>query len=135
MYVAKLLRERVDATLAEHGGSFPMWLALVHVGQEPGISQRQLAERMTVEGPTLTHHLERFEADGLIDRTRSATDRRVVHVHLTPAGERKLAELREVMGDFDADLRGLFTPRQTAALERALQRLQHHLDPVAPDHP
>ena len=41
---------------------------------------------MYLSGPTLTHHLDRMEADGLLTRTRDTGDRRVVHVDLTPAG-------------------------------------------------
>ena len=40
----------------------PVWLVLVSLKARSHGTQRNLAEAMGIEGPTLTHHLNRMEA-------------------------------------------------------------------------
>src|SRR3954470_24145210 len=65
---AKDVRRAFDATLAELGGSLPTGLVLVSLVAGRHGAQRDLAEAVGVEGPTLTHHLNRMEAAGVIPR-------------------------------------------------------------------
>src|SRR3954452_7306581 len=89
---AKVLSRAFDAALAERGGSLPTWLVLLSVTGEHR-SQRSIAAEVGVEGPTLTHHLNRMEADGLVTRVRDAQNRRVHQVALTDAGREMFHEL------------------------------------------
>src|SRR3954469_17261172 len=83
---AKTVSRSFDATLAERGGSLPTWLVLLSLASENHGSQRSIAAEVGVEGPTLTHHLNRMEADGLVTRTRDPQNRRVHQVELTDEG-------------------------------------------------
>ena len=84
---AKLLSRAFDDALAEAGGSLPVWLVLVSVKGQTQAMQRELAETVGIEGPTLTHHLNRMEAAGLLTRRRDPGNRRVHRVELTSDGE------------------------------------------------
>jgi MarR family transcriptional regulator, transcriptional regulator for hemolysin len=127
-FVAKLLRDQMDRELARQGATVPLWLALLHIDLVPGLSQRDLAQAMAIEGNTLTHHLDRFEAEGLVERHRSTKDRRVMELRLTPAGKRKLDEMSAVMQDLDDRLVAAVPARDRAALDRALAALLTELD-------
>src|SRR5215212_9705212 len=83
---AKTLSRSFDATLAERGGSLPTWLVLLSLTGEQHVSQRSIAAEIGVEGPTLTHHLNRMEADGLVTRVRDPQNRRAHQVELTARG-------------------------------------------------
>jgi MarR family transcriptional regulator for hemolysin len=121
---AKALSRAFDRALAEVGSSLPIWLILVSLkGQHHG-AQRQLAEAVGIEGPTLTHHLNRMEAAGLVTRTRDPENRRLHRVELTGAGEALFASLLSTVVDFDARLREGFTDRQLHTLSDALGRLR-----------
>lgn len=52
-----------------------------------------LAERLQVQHHSAVELVDRLEKKGLVTRTRADQDRREVHVHLTPSGERVLGEL------------------------------------------
>jgi MarR family transcriptional regulator, transcriptional regulator for hemolysin len=130
--VAKLLRDRMDDELAAHGATVPMWLALLHIDRAPGLSQRDLAQAMNIEGNTLTHHLDRFEADGLVERHRSTRDRRVMELRLTRRGKRKVSELTTVMEAMDQRLRGAVSPADLPALNRSLSALRALLETPPP---
>ncbi len=100
-----------------------MWLVLVSVKSEHPGAQRALAEAVGIEGPTLTHHLNRMESEGLITRTRDPENRRAHLVELTEAGEAEFERLFPVVVAFDARLRGGFDDEEIAVLSRALERL------------
>jgi MarR family transcriptional regulator for hemolysin len=123
----KLVRERLDDQLARYGGSLQQWILLRALSEEPRLSHGQLAERMYLSGATLTHHLDRLEAADLINRTRDSTDRRVVHVTLTPEGRRRFIELEAVADTTDAGVRALLTTDEAATLHRLLRRLHDRL--------
>ena len=86
--LAKAIRARLESRLANAGASLPAWGVLSCAIEEQGLSQRQLAERMGIEGATLTRHLDRLEADGLITRQRDGDDRRILPRRADPGGPR-----------------------------------------------
>ena len=86
---AKATRAEFDTRLGEAGGSLTTFIVLRLASEAPGgleLSQRQLADRMGVEAPTMVRHLDRLEREGLIERRRDARDRRVTRITVTPAG-------------------------------------------------
>src|ERR1700761_9110103 len=64
-------------------------------GEEPRISY--LAERLQIQHHSAVELVDRTEKNGLIQRTRAGSDRREVHVQLTPRGDRVLADLTRHM--------------------------------------
>ena len=66
-----------------------LW-ALQEVAQADGLSVGELAQRLRVHQTTVSNLLNRLEAAGLVRKGRSASDQRVVQVHLTAAGRRAL---------------------------------------------
>lgn len=65
------------------------------VAANPGIAQARVAEVLCIERARLVQMLDRLQAPGLIDRTRSPTDRRSHALHLTGDGVRLLQRLEE----------------------------------------
>jgi MarR family transcriptional regulator for hemolysin len=127
----RMVRERFDACLNEHGASLTTWAVLRSAEEEDGLSQRELASRMSIESPTLVRHLDRLEEEGLVVRRRDEQDRRVVRVGLTRAGHRRYAELREIAVSVDSQLRALLGHDEVEILERALHRIRDHWHPDA----
>ena len=120
---AKLVGRAFDDALAEVGGSLPVWLVLVSLKARVPGAQRELAEALGIEGPTLTHHLTRMEAAGLVSRHRDPDNRRVQRVELTAAGEADFERLRHRVVAFDERLRAGLTVADVAALGALLDRL------------
>ena len=112
---------RIAADLARAG---------VAEGTDPG-TQRELAEALGIEGPTLTHHLSRMEAAGLVSRHRDPDNRRVQRVELTAAGEAEFDRLRHRVVAFDERLRAGLTVADVAALGALLDRLQANVAAAA----
>ncbi len=121
---AKLVSRAFDHALARAGASLPTWLVLVSLKARHHDAQRDLAEAVGVEGPTLTHHLNRMEAAGLITRTRDPANRRVHQVALTAAGHATFGRLVGAVTAFDQQLRRGFSDSELDAISGMLHRLR-----------
>jgi DNA-binding MarR family transcriptional regulator len=89
---------RVFQVLAEHSqsvehetGLTPSQFKVVKMLEDAtDLKVSDLAKRMYLHPATMVGLLDRLEAKGLVQRTRSATDRRVVHICLTDGGRELL---------------------------------------------
>jgi MarR family transcriptional regulator, transcriptional regulator for hemolysin len=128
---AKVVSRAFDEALTEAGGSLPAWLVLVSLEGQAHGAQREIAEAVGVEGPTLTHHLNRMESAGLVTRRRDPDNRRAHRVELTDAGEAAFRRLVQTVAAFDARLRAGLPDRELTALRGLLYRLRTNV--AAPD--
>ncbi|WDF70042.1 MarR family transcriptional regulator [Sphingobacterium oryzagri] len=74
------LLEEIDLT-------YPQYLVLLVLWENKTVTVNQLGEKLYLDSGTLTPLLKRLQGKGLIDRTRSKRDERVVEISLTAAGE------------------------------------------------
>jgi MarR family transcriptional regulator for hemolysin len=121
---AKALNRAFEDALTEVGGTLPVWLILVSLKAAHHGTQRALADALGIEGPTLTHHLNKMETAGLVTRRRDPENRRVQVVELTDAGDATFIRLLTTVTAFDARIREGFSDREIASLERLLGRLR-----------
>jgi MarR family transcriptional regulator for hemolysin len=120
---AKSVSRAFDAALTEAGGSLPVWLVLVSLKSQQHGAQREIADAIGIEGATLTHHLNKLEAAGLVTRRRDPANRRVHHVELTKAGDALFFALLERVVAFDRQLRAGVDEADLEQLRLLLDRL------------
>jgi MarR family transcriptional regulator for hemolysin len=130
---AKIVTRAFDDTLAEAGGSRPIWLILISLKTQPTRNQRELADAVGIQGATLTHHLNAMETDGLITRRRDPANRRVHQVALTDKGEALFHRLASAAQAHDRRLRSGLDAGELATLERLLGRLRENMEPGEPE--
>ena len=125
--------DHLDERLRAVDGSLWMWLLLRHAIHTDGPSQRELAELMRIEAPTLVRHLDKLEEQGLVERRRDDTDRRVVRVYPTAAGRSRFERFHAVVSQADDELRDALGERDTATLVRVLTTIEGYygIAPVA----
>lgn len=108
VFTAKAMREAFEQTLAAAGGSLATWIVLSALSDLEFVSQASLASHVHLEGATITHHVDRLEAAGLVRRRVDPGDRRARRLELTATGadlHRRL--LTAVAGLEQTALRGL----------------------------
>jgi MarR family transcriptional regulator, transcriptional regulator for hemolysin len=130
---SKAAKEVLEARLQAQGASHTAWLvlhALIDHGLE-GSQQRMLAEHLCIEGPTMTRHLDRLEAEGLIERRHDPEDRRGTLIFSTAAGNRTSRRLTDVMKRAQADLLAGLSPAEIETLTRLMQRVRDNVERVA----
>lgn len=129
--------DHLDERLRAVGASLWMWLLLRHALQADGPSQRELADLMRIEAPTLVRHLDKLEEQGLVERRRDERDRRIIRVYPTPAGAARFEEFHAVVTQADAELRAALGEGDADTLSRVLEKVEGYYtdldaDPRAP---
>ena len=129
---ARIWRQALDARLKDLGVGSAGWLAIALVAKAHSpLSQKELANQLGVEGPTVVATADRLEAAGLIARTASASDRRVKLIVLTDAGRALYARVKAEADAFrhamlsDVEKQALATA--TAVLEALRARIETEL--------
>jgi DNA-binding MarR family transcriptional regulator len=128
----KRSRDVLDGHLAEVGASVSEWIVLRSAAAEPGLSHRELADRLQLTAATLSHHLDRLEREDFLRRVRDDSDRRVVRVTVTPSGARRLVTLQAIATEHEHRLRQLLGTEEAATLHRLLAELASKLAELDP---
>ncbi|MBI3790764.1 MAG: MarR family transcriptional regulator [Gemmatimonadetes bacterium] len=93
-------------------------------GTHPGrLPSSEVGSRMVARDPDVTRLVDRLVKRGLVARTRSETDRRVVEVGITPKGLALLKTLDPHVDRLPAALVGGIGPKKLAQLAELLDEL------------
>lgn len=114
----------VNAVLEPFGLRMVTYSALAIVGDNPGLSQSQLALALAIERPNLVVIVDELEGRELISRDRVPTDRRTYALRLTADGARLLAQATEAVRGHEARMTARLSPQEEAALVSALKKIE-----------
>ena len=89
--VQRKMRALFDARVKERGLTLPRARALLILGRGAQLNQRELAEELDIETPTLVRLLDGMEKQGFSERQSVEGDRRAKQIAMTPRGA-KVAE-------------------------------------------
>jgi MarR family transcriptional regulator for hemolysin len=102
---ARQWRVALDARLKDLGVSQAGWMTIAMVAKaDKPQSQGELATQLSVEPATMVAMIDRLVKAGLVERVACASDRRIKHIHLTPAGEAISAEVHQKAEAFRMEL-------------------------------
>jgi DNA-binding MarR family transcriptional regulator len=121
----KVVRAWGDRCLAPLDATVTDWILLFFIedAAAPGLSQTDVARFADMTGPALVRHLDRLEAEGILQRIRDPDDRRVMRVRLTERGRARRDQIGAVMTECDRELRAVLTTEEQDVLERATTKL------------
>ena len=87
LYSTSLMMTKVyKPLLQELNLTYPQYLAMLVLWERDGLTVGEVSTRLLTDPGSLTPLLKRLEAEGLISRTRSKEDERVVLLTLTEQG-------------------------------------------------
>jgi DNA-binding MarR family transcriptional regulator len=101
-----------------------LYSLILLVGANPGIAQIELANYLGVDKASIVALIDRVEEAGWVVRKRSTEDRRRHGIFLTPAGTKKLAQLKREVSSHDKKFTDRFTPDEYQQLLEFLQRIR-----------
>jgi DNA-binding MarR family transcriptional regulator len=106
----------------EHGLSPPQYnvLRILRGAGGAGLPSLEIASRMIGSVPDITRLIDRLEKSALVERARSADDRRVVLVRTTPAGLKLLGRLDKPVLDLHQQQLGHLSRTELSQLNRLL---------------
>jgi DNA-binding MarR family transcriptional regulator len=122
----------MNEELSAHGITYRQWEVLAWISMAGEQSQSALAERMSIEPPTLVGVLDRMERDGWIERVMADGDRRKKLVRPTARVEPLWLKMVACAHRVRAKaVRGL-RPEQLAELRDTLATIRRNLEDVSP---
>jgi MarR family transcriptional regulator, organic hydroperoxide resistance regulator len=124
---SNLMHKTGTSAVSAFGTTTQQWAVLGALSRPQaaaqGLSVKDLMEYLMVSRQSLTAILDRLEAAGLIDRTRTEGDGRLRHVGLTDKGIQTWADMRpSIRGFYEAALAD-FSMEESYLLMRLLDRL------------
>lgn len=126
LYSTSLLMTKVYKPLLQALGlTYPQYLAMMVLWEQEGLTVGEISARLLTDPGSLTPLLKRLESEGLLSRTRSKDDERVVIVKLTEQGR----ALQDKAGDVPQCILSAsgMTVQQLKALQHELLGLRGHL--------
>lgn len=96
-----------------------LWL----VGENPGVSQIDLGNRLRMDRATTMSIVNRLQERECLRRERSSSDGRKQELHLTSEGEAVLEQAKSCIAEHEAWLKSRFTPQEVEKLVEMLARI------------
>jgi DNA-binding MarR family transcriptional regulator len=81
-----ILDEGDRTLLLGFGLTVPRYYALVHIGEEPGLSSSQLSDLMLCDKSNISRIIKSMEAEGLVTRQAHESDGRASRLYLSSQG-------------------------------------------------
>lgn len=128
---ARLQRTVFDRRVRKMGFTRAQWLVLRRVCDQPGVSQRDLAEVLEIERASAGRLIDKLEEFGWLERRPDDSDRRVKRLFLTDLGRkihRDISPIAEAM--VAEELSGL-TGKEREALTNLLLNVKQRLQDMA----
>jgi MarR family transcriptional regulator for hemolysin len=125
---ARRWRRELDHRLAAVGLTDAAWAPLIHLHESgDGISQKDLAALVGIDGSSLVRLLDMLAERGLIERRTDEADRRARLVFLTPAGHEAIRAIRGQLLKAETDMLADLTDDEIAAILEAFEKVERRL--------
>lgn len=97
LHSTSLLMTKVYKPLLQKLGlTYPQYLAMLVLWEQDGLTVGEISQHLLTDPGSLTPLLKRLEAEGLLIRSRSREDERVVLVQLSEKGRALQAQAKEI---------------------------------------
>jgi MarR family transcriptional regulator for hemolysin len=99
------------------------------------LTQKQLAARLSIEGPTLVRTLDWLEREGLVERREAAHDRRAKTLHLTRKARPLIERIEAAATEVRAEILAGIPEAELAACLQVLERVAERVGACLPSTP
>lgn len=117
------MRRRIEQAMAEHDMTAAQWAPLWLLKREGPRTMQEVARELDADTGATTRLIARLVAKGLIRRARLPSDRRVVRLSLTPAGEALAAKVPAVLARLNNEYLQGFSEAEWQTLKTLLRRV------------
>lgn len=121
-----VLLARFDEALAHEHVTLTQWIVLIQLSEGRATTASDIAHDLQHDTGALTRVIDQLELRGLVARTRSRSDRRVVRLELTREGHAMVRKLLPMVVDLTNDALAPLTATEFARFRDYLMRLLEH---------
>lgn len=126
--LSRLWRRNIDQQMAAVGLADISWSPLIHLAESgDGVSQKELASLVGIDGSSLVRLLDTLEVRGHIERCISPDDRRVKLVMLTEAGKTAVTAIRRELLAIEHEMLGDLRDEQLIAMLDAMEHIHKRI--------
>lgn len=126
-----LMIPRAEARFADEDLTFSHWVTLMCLRDGLAATCADIARHLNHDSGATTRLVDQLEKRGLVLRVRSKTDRRVVHLSLTPQGKAMTRALAPRTMNFWNDMLDEFSTAEATILIDLLSRLLARMEKAA----
>jgi DNA-binding MarR family transcriptional regulator len=128
----RLMQERIEALFEQQNFTLQQWVVLMYLRDGLAVTTADMCRDLHHDSGAMTRLVDQLASRKLIERRRSADDRRVVELSLTAAGAEVLETLIPTACDaLNTALEG-FTREEVKLLQSMLRRLIGRLEELVP---
>ena len=133
--LTNLMLPRVEARFTDNELTFTHWVILMALRDGIADTCADIGWHMGHDSGAVTRLVDHLEKRGLVTRKRSTTDRRVVHLAMTPEGKAATKTLTPSTMNFWNEMLEDFSPSEAEMLIGLLSRLLQKMEktPVTQD--
>lgn len=128
-HLIRRLNQISAGLFVEEAGSLGLttvqFAALNMIKEVPNIDQASLSDMIAFDKTTIVKVLDRLVEKGLITRTRSETDRRANHLHITPKGVEVIKQIQPMLDRSDARILAPLSSADQRKFMELLTQLVH----------
>lgn len=125
-------RKVLDAAFREVGLTDAAWRPLLHLSLlGDGVRQKELAQSIGIENPSLVRILDDLESKKLVIRIEDKNDRRAKRLKLTMEGHDAVIRIRQILTPLEEQLLGGYTDSEMHMLSALLERLEASINDFA----
>lgn len=121
--LASAMRTGLNRELASLNISSAQWAILDACHEEEADTLTSLARVIPLDSASISRHVDRLVRVGLVQRSRSTQDRRLVRLSLTDEGNRLVPELAERVQANNAKFLAGISKREQEAMMRTIRRM------------
>lgn len=125
--IARQLRLNFDQSTKLRGLTRAKWTLIAAVSQNPGATQRTIAQALEVSEITAGRLIDRLCEEGYLKRTENPSDRRAYRVHLAAGAQPVLDKLDEVAKGHEAEIFAGFDNEDLDKLDELLEAIAKNL--------
>jgi len=119
----RLIHRHIEQSLKAHHIARSQYTVLYYVAKFGQPTQKELADALEIQGPTLTSMLDSLVQKGWLVREQDARDKRSKQLRLTAAGKQLFAQIPNPAEALDHMIRESLSAEETAALRQALEKI------------
>jgi DNA-binding MarR family transcriptional regulator len=124
--VYRSMSRSLQTRILREGVSIGMWFVLRALWEEDGLTQREIGQRVSINGPTTVTQLNAMERAGFVRRVPNQQDRRKTNVFLTKEGKELKAKLWPMSEETNGlALRGISSAHTTLLCDILKQMLKN----------
>ncbi|WOZ39091.1 MULTISPECIES: MarR family winged helix-turn-helix transcriptional regulator [Paenibacillus] len=119
----KIFSEALEKEFRPYNITRSQWIAMYYINTHKSMTQRELAEELSIKEPSVVRLLQKLEAEGYLLRSIDDADKRMKQIQLSDLGTQVCLKLLPIAEKFKQDTIAGISQDDLRIFESVLQRM------------